>query len=218
MQSIQTLIGDSTYWIPLWLVLGPPYPAFCSKYFVSTLWHHPPPMYLLPKSWTMFAKNPGESNGRTTIPPSLSLAYCICRHHVAVISNRVCRVSMAAKYLAFNSYELIAVPSIRTWMWVSWFTFPWLRRKCDFDNVGSIKCRARCKYRWVCSTFCMVRPLIPFTGGSALAVIWTLVCLASIVVFARLWTQARVTYQLGLSDILMAISLVSTTSICVCPV
>jgi hypothetical protein len=61
-------------------------------------------------------------------------------------------------------------------------------------------------------------PLIPFTGGSALAVIWMLVSLASIVVFARIWTQARVTYQLGLSDALMAISLVSTASICVCPV
>ena len=60
--------------------------------------------------------------------------------------------------------------------------------------------------------------LIPFIGGSALAVIWTLVGLASVVVFARIWTQARVTYQLGLSDALMAVSLVSTASICCCPV
>lgn len=44
-------------------------------------------------------------------------------------------------------------------------------------------------------------------GGSALAVIWTLITLATIVVGARLWTQARITYQLGLSDAFMALSL-----------
>ncbi|KAG0651521.1 hypothetical protein D0Z07_1950, partial [Hyphodiscus hymeniophilus] len=49
-------------------------------------------------------------------------------------------------------------------------------------------------------------------GGSALAVIWILIGITIVVVCARLWTQARVTYQLGLSDALMAMSIATLIS------
>lgn len=49
-------------------------------------------------------------------------------------------------------------------------------------------------------------------GGTGLAVIWVMVALALAVVATRLYTQARVTKQFGLSDWLMLASIATITS------
>lgn len=57
---------------------------------------------------------------------------------------------------------------------------------------------------------CCVHLLKPRCAGTiALGVIWMLMAIALLVVGARLWTQWKITRKLGLSDALMALSIVN---------